>query len=469
MNNTIDTQLSMNTNNQKNKAILFLINGLGIASKDSFSIDYSDIMPNMSMLMNNYLYTTLENINYNYKSGFRNFSLGNDLLPTYRKLESDTNFSNNEKILSLENDLISNNSKLQLFCFLDNDKVISQIVKIIQLLTEKNINNIYIHIILRQKDILSYNDVLARIKKLEDAITLYKNVKIATITGERLINDDSFLKLLFQENGERWPDYKRKINFATQQNVIPRELTPFYMNSGYKVEEKDVILFLNYEDIDVSKFLSNIKNLKLYTLFPMKTEENTINIYDELEPTSYFSKVLEENNLKCLVVTTEDRINSINYNLNGLKDTKSNNIDYMLLEKNMDVLQIIHSNYSYIIFDYDIESFEEIRKMKEFLRMIDDIIGTIYNASDQEGYQFYISSLYGIYKNFLAGVDKEVKVDYSVEVPVIIVNKDIERSKYTFKYGTTYNLSMTIFNLLTNNSSIPSSIRKRGILSFFKN
>ncbi len=469
MNNTIDTQLSMNTNNQKNKAILFLINGLGIASKDSFSIDYSDIMPNMSMLMNNYLYTTLENINYNYKSGFRNFSLGNDLLPTYKKLESDTNFSNNEKILSLENDLISNNSKLQLFCFLDNDKVISQTVKIIQLLTEKNINNIYIHIILRQKDILSYNEVLSRIKKLEDAITLYKNAKIATITGERLINDDSFLKLILKENGERWPDYKRKINFATQQNIIPRELTPFYMNSGYKIEEKDVILFLNYEDIDVFKFLSNMKNLKLYTLFPMKNEENAINIYDELEPTSYFSKVLEENNLKCLVVTTENRINSINYNLNGLKDIKSNNIDYMLLEKNMDVLQIIHSDYSYIIFDYDIESFEEIRKMKEFLRMLDDIIGTIYNVSDQEGYQFYISSLYGIYKNLLAGIDKEVKVDYSVEVPVIIINKDIERSKYTFKYGTTYNLSMTIFSLLTNNPSIPSSIRKRGILSFFKN
>ena len=73
-------------NEKKEKAILFLINGLGVASKDSFSINYGELMPNLSMLMNNYFYTTLENINYNYNNGFRNFSLGHDLLPTYKKL-----------------------------------------------------------------------------------------------------------------------------------------------------------------------------------------------------------------------------------------------------------------------------------------------------------------------------------------------------------------------------------------------
>ena len=77
-------------NEKKEKAILFLINGLGVASKDSFSINYGELMPNLSMLMNNYFYTTLENINYNYNNGFRNFSLGHDLLPTYKKLEEDT-------------------------------------------------------------------------------------------------------------------------------------------------------------------------------------------------------------------------------------------------------------------------------------------------------------------------------------------------------------------------------------------
>ena len=36
--------------------ILYLINGLGVASKDSFDIKFNDIMPNLSMLMRNYIY-----------------------------------------------------------------------------------------------------------------------------------------------------------------------------------------------------------------------------------------------------------------------------------------------------------------------------------------------------------------------------------------------------------------------------
>ena len=51
------------------KTILFLINGLGVASKDSFDIKFSEVMPNLSMLMSNYLYANLENVNYNYKNG----------------------------------------------------------------------------------------------------------------------------------------------------------------------------------------------------------------------------------------------------------------------------------------------------------------------------------------------------------------------------------------------------------------
>ena len=102
------------------KCVLFLINGLGIASKDSFNINYQDIMPNMSMLMSNYLYTSLQNINYNYKNGFRNFSLGNDLLPTYHRLEADTNIQNNDTINAIAADAVINHTKVHLFCFLDS-------------------------------------------------------------------------------------------------------------------------------------------------------------------------------------------------------------------------------------------------------------------------------------------------------------------------------------------------------------
>ena len=42
--------------NNSTKSILFLINGLGVASKDSFDIKFNDMMPNLSMLMGNYIF-----------------------------------------------------------------------------------------------------------------------------------------------------------------------------------------------------------------------------------------------------------------------------------------------------------------------------------------------------------------------------------------------------------------------------
>ena len=201
-------------NEKKEKAILFLINGLGVASKDSFSINYGELMPNLSMLMNNYFYTTLENINYNYNNGFRNFSLGHDLLPTYKKLEEDTEFANNQTIINIAADAIHNRSKVHLFCFLDNDKVINQVVKIISVLRPKGDFYIYIHIVLRQKDCIEYDNVIKRIKSLEDKITLYQNTTIGTIVGERKFINDEYYSLITKGMGEKWPDYNRKLNYT---------------------------------------------------------------------------------------------------------------------------------------------------------------------------------------------------------------------------------------------------------------
>ncbi len=451
------------------KAVLFLLNGLGIASKDSFNINYQDVMPNMSMLMNNYLYTTLQNLNYNYKSGFRNFSLGNDLLPTYHRLENDTNFSNNQTIINLANDAITNHTKIHMFCFLDNEQVINQIKKIIGVLTPKGNFMIYIHIILRQKDVNEYENIIERIKKVDDAITLMPTVRIGSITGERMINSEAYYILISKENGEKWPDYNRKLRFAEAQDITPLNVDPFYMNSGFMLQRNDIALFLNYEDVDCDEFISRITNVKLYTLFPMKSYSYAINIYEELEPTEYFSKTLEDNNLQCLFLTTEDRISSIQYHLCGLKDIPSKNITYKsITDPNLNIKQILKEPYQYIVFDYDLARFKEIRKMKEFLMAIDDQINDIYTICEENDYQFFITSLYGMYKKFIVGLDKEVFIDYSMEVPAIIIDRNLPKAKFMFKYGTTHDLSNTIFNLITGKDNIKTSIRKKGFLSFFK-
>lgn len=456
--------------NDVTKTILFLINGLGVASKDSFDIKFNELMPNLSMLMKNYLYSNLENINYNYKNGYRNFSLGNDLLPTYHRLEDDTNLMQNPTILSIATDTIRNNTKLHLFCFLDNEQVIKQIIKIIDILKQKGDFPIFIHIILSQKDYLAYDNILSMFKNLEEKITLYQNVKIGIVAGERVVNKEQYYHLFCQEMGEKWPDYARKFNYVKTSQTTPRELEPFYVHTGFKVKSNDISLFLNYEDIDCSDFISKIRNVKLYTLFPMKSFPYAIHIYEELEPIDYFNKKLECYHLKCLVLSTKERISTIHYHFNGLKNTKSNCIEFLdLNHENLDLEKILQSQYHLIIFDYDIEPFKEIKKIKDFLIDLDDKIDKIYNFCDQNNYNMFISSIYGIYKDdYIVGVDKKVKLDYSLEVPVVMIDRRYPKSKFFLKYGTTYHLSNTIINSIIPYSNLPTLVRKKGILSFFK-
>lgn len=456
--------------NDITKTVLFLINGLGVASKDSFDIRFNDLMPNLSMLMRNYLYSNLENKNYNYKNGYRNFSLGNDLLPTYHRLENDSNLMKNPTILNIASDAISNHTKVHLFCFLDNEQVINQVIKIISVLKQQGDFLIFIHIILRQKDCLAYDTILSMLKMVEDKITLFKGVEIGIVAGERVINKDKYYELFCKELGEKWPDYTRKINYCRNTQIVPRDLDPFYIHTGFKAQSNDISLFFNYEDVDCNEFISKIKNIKLYTLFPMKSFAYAINIYEELAPLDYFSKKLETHHLKCLVLTTPDRISTIHYNFNGLKENKNSLIEYMdIHNKELDIEKILQLPYHLIIFDYDLEPFHEIKKLKDFLMNLDEKIDKIYNICDQNNYNMFISSVYGIYRDdYIAGVDKKVKLDYSMEVPVVMIDRKYSKSKFLLKYGSTYHLSNTIIHSIVNDPNIPTLIRKRGILSFFK-
>ena len=468
LNEVVDKQEAVDSsNNNSNKGILYLINGLGIANKGSFDINYGEVMPNLSMLMSNYLYTSLENVNYNYKSGFRTFSLGNDLLPTYDALEKDDSLINNPTIINIANDVIFNKTKLHMFCFLDNVQVVNQVKKLINIFCSKGKFTIFIHIVLRQKDLQEYENILNFIKLIDDAITLFPNVQIGVITGERNINTNAYYNLIFKENGEKWPDYSRKLRFEQEQGITPLKCNPFYMHAGFNIKRNDIALFLNYEDIECDEFISKIVNVKLYSLFPMRSYSYAINIYDELEPPTYFSKTLEQNNLKCLFLTTEERIPAINYSLCGLEERKSPNIVYGNIREHKDIKELINE-YDFVVYDYDLNRFNEIRKLREFLMYIDDEINDIYNFCEASGVKMFISSVYGIYKTFIAGIDKEVIVDYSNEVPGIIIDGNLQKSKYMFKYGNTNRFSNTILNLITNNSNIETYIRKKSIMSYFK-
>jgi hypothetical protein len=62
------------------KTILFLINGFGVETKDSYSVYSSELMPNFDKLSKKYMFSKLTSKVFSTVDGFRNMSLeSNDL------------------------------------------------------------------------------------------------------------------------------------------------------------------------------------------------------------------------------------------------------------------------------------------------------------------------------------------------------------------------------------------------------
>ncbi len=70
------------------KNILLLINGFGVEQRDSYNVYSETLMPNMDKLTKTCLFGSLNSGDYDYKTGFRRFSIGISEALTYSKVNN---------------------------------------------------------------------------------------------------------------------------------------------------------------------------------------------------------------------------------------------------------------------------------------------------------------------------------------------------------------------------------------------
>ena len=90
------------------KTVLFLINGLGIETKDSFSVYNASLMPNFDLLSKKYLFSGIKSNVRNIYDGYRNMSLEINELYNYHiyRREAQTNhIITNKTYHNIENEL----------------------------------------------------------------------------------------------------------------------------------------------------------------------------------------------------------------------------------------------------------------------------------------------------------------------------------------------------------------------------
>lgn len=450
------------------KNILMLINGFGIEKSDSYEVYTPELMPNMDRLTKERIFMSIPNKYLDYRSAYRNFSIGIDNALTYNLVDnniSSIEYVNNKVLLYMINELNNNKSNLHIFCYLDCDKTVEQLIYYIREIEKKIETKIYVHFILSQRSLEDYKKIDTDLNKLSYEIS--QRVKIGLVSGSDYLCDSlafkDFIKSLLTEYGEKWKDISKKIEVQIQMKMTPNNTRTYAVNYGYRIEEKDQVLFFNYSNVDVNNYMNelsiqtyrqfDLSTIKYYSLFPVKCDTQIPFMYNFAVSSSYALASLKSINAKCLIMDLKNNCSYINYYMTGLRNDVDDDLKYLPTDDNFiydanKLIETIESGDKNIyIVNYDISNVKNVNEMNERLKALDNILGELDKYIREKNYGLFVSSLYGIEREMYNEKNVLCKINFSGKVPVIIDDNEINLTSYSTREGNLNDLFNTmLFN-----------------------
>ncbi|MCI8498168.1 MAG: hypothetical protein HFG33_02070 [Bacilli bacterium] len=431
------------------KTVLMLINGFGVEQKDSAEVYSAKLMPNMDYMVKNYLFGSLLTNAGDYNNAYRMFSIPEktkgkedeiDFLIFEKKLDQN-------EVLKNVRDNIGEENCLHIFYAIENISKFGQVREFLRIINASKNKKVFLHFILTGTSTSGYDDIIKVISKISFELSDY--CKIGMVLGRNKINTDDVQRVFYRELGEHWNESTKKFDILKREIVNPEDAGVFMISGGFALKENDSVLFINYEDVEMEKFYSDFTKipLKLYSLYPFK-EGIPYMFKREEERSTCFSSVIETHGIRILHLTTEARINDVNFYLNGMEKRKSPNITYALNDMSLfstkeKVVDLLESNpYDGVIIDYVISGYNRMEDIKRDLQNIDGVIKNISDAAKERDYTFIISSLYGMHVPVMEGVVQKV-INFSGKVPCIFQSNLFTKQEYSLNTGNTYSLSQT--------------------------
>ena len=155
--------------------------------------------------------------------------------------------------------------------------------------------------------------------------------------------------------------------------------------------------------------------------------------------------------------------------VNGLSPTGDGTVEYALTDSGILFQQeqmksiLENEKYQLIIINHRIDSYQDEVSMKQAMTQIDQNLEFIKNLC-KDRYSLVISSLFGMKKEILSKNQKEVLVDFSNTVPVVIIDSNYDKRNYAVVYGNLYTLLGTVLKLISSDAKVDSLLRKKGFL-----
>ncbi len=470
------------------KNILLLINGFGIERGDSYNVYNAQIMPNMDRLTHEKLFGTIANRNLDYKNAYRNLSMGiNDPL-TYSLVENNNNnglIESNELLKYIINQTVVNKSRLHIMCFWESEKTLEQLNYFLNVIKKENISRVFIHLILCHKSLNDYKEIDRGLNSLNyDSAS---NVKIGVVTGENnfynLLNTKDLVKNFMTEFGEKWKDLSKKVEVLVQTKTIPCNTRTFSVNPTYRFENNDQIIIFNYNNIDFTKFRTELlaqkyrqvdfNTIKFYSLFPVKADIQVPFMFNYAVSANYTLDSLTKANATCLVFDKKDYCPYINYYLTGLRNSVDERLKYVptddgfIYDANRLLSTIISYNRDLYIINYSIEECKTLEELKAKLTSIDNIIGVLDKYIKDNNYGLFISSLYGMEKQMYNQKQELVKINFSGKSPVLVDDNSIGATTHTIAEGNLCDLVNSILRNINPEYKVNGILKKKSSLLSF--
>lgn len=431
------------------KTILMLINGFGVERKGSAEVYSPKLMPNFDYMIKNYLFGNVLTTAGDYNNAYRMFSIPENGKGQEDEIDSlifDKKIDTIPQLQEIKNGVSEGNS-LHVFYCVENANKLNQVREFLRTLNDQKNKKVFLHLVMTGTSTAEYASMKKIISKISFEMSEY--CKVGMVVGCDKINTDDVLRAFYRELGEHWNEPEKKFDILEKEIVNPKDAGVFIISGGFSLKENDTLLFLNYEDIAMERFYGDITKvaLKVYSLYPF-IDGVPYTFKREVDKSVSFASIVEKHGIKILHLTTEARINDVNFYLNGMEKKKSPNITYAINDMSLfsskeAVIKLVDGNpYDGFIIDYSIGSYNKMEDIKRDLASIDVVIKNISEATKDKGYIFIVSSLYGMHAPVTEGVVQKV-IDFSGKVPCVYQSNLFPKQEYSLNSGNTYALEQT--------------------------
>ncbi len=464
------------TNKQTKPLVLLNIEGWGIFQKYDGNAILNAKTPNFKSLFSTYPATTLSTANsanpiYNTITNYQALGQNNNehtINQPITLLKSD--IINDLCIKKTINHAAKNKSSIHLFSSINSkheNSITSNIVLFIEILKQKNIKKIFLHIFLNNKNNFK-KEGFELIKNLEKIIK--NKIKLCSVIGgfyaldtkNYYIRTEKTYKALIENSGNLTNSIIDSILKNYNSSINDNEITPIIASKENipigQIKKNDCLLFINNNLYELRQLLHSIYSKKFNKFKKKSTDKNLhLNIFTSkghIVNNDFFTQknnkqlslnsLISENNKNQLIITDSKSLAFMEYFLGANSENNKNTSTILIpnsttLNQKNNIIKItkelinqINTNkYHLIITTYNLIDTAahtgNINKTIKAIEKIDEQIGIIYNQTIKKNGTLLITSAFGnaeyMYNPLIETIETE-HTDHSV--PFLIINKKYE-------------------------------------------